>query len=95
MPQLDPRFKYSRQNTNTTGTLKSGKGVLKRVVIGVKGATANVLTLYDNTTASGTVIANIDTTVQPGDYDFDIVFDVGLSFQIATGTAADVTIVYL
>jgi hypothetical protein len=85
-------FNYSHQNTNTTGNLKAAPGTLHTVTINTKGASSNTLTLYDNTAASGTVIAVIDTTSQIQTLVFDIYFTTGLSFAIASGTAADVTI---
>jgi hypothetical protein len=82
---------YANLNANGTTTLKSGKGFLSKVTINTKGASANTLTLYDNTTGSGTKIATIDTTAG-GTLPYDIEFSTGLTAVLATGTAADVTI---
>jgi hypothetical protein len=83
---------YAHINTLTTGVLKSGKGSLIAVSINTKGATANLLTLFDNTAASGTVIGVFDTTAQPVTLLLLLDFQVGLSFTLAAGTAADLTI---
>lgn len=81
-------------NTTTNG-IKSGAGILHKVVINTKGAAANTLTLYDNTTATGTVIAIIDTVnINSQALLYDLAFATGLSAITATGTAADITIVY-
>lgn len=83
----------TRISTNSTvDGIKTGAGSLERVCIGVKGATGNLLTLYDNTTATGTVLAVIDTTDRVGCLEYSIRFATGLSAILATGTAADVVI---
>ena len=51
---------FSNINTNTTSTVKSGAGVLKRIVVNKVGASSNTCTIYDNTTATGTIIGTID-----------------------------------
>jgi hypothetical protein len=53
---------YTHLNANGTSTIKSGSGWLNTVTINIKGGTGNQITIYDNTSASGTVIAVIDTT---------------------------------
>ena len=87
---------YVRVSTNTsTNGIKSGAGILHRVCVNTKGASANTATLYDNTTATGTIIAVIDTTTaNVACMDYDLGFTTGLSVLTATGTAADLTIVY-
>jgi hypothetical protein len=83
---------YKHISANGSGVLKSAPGSLFSVTINTKGAASNVLTLYDNTAASGTVLAVIDTTSQITVLDYYLDFAVGLSYALATGTAADVTI---
>ena len=86
---------YKRLNALTAGTqLASTQGQLHTVSICVKGASSNVLTLYDGTSTSGTVIANIDTTANVGTLMFDVAYLTGLFCVIATGTPADVTITF-
>ena len=64
-------------------------------MINTKGATANLLTLYDNASAAaGNVIAVIDTTSNVGDIMYDINTLNGLYAVLAAGTAADLTIVW-
>jgi len=86
---------YTHFAANSAGANIAKRGVkLYAVNINTKGATANLLTLYDNAAgdASGTVIAAIDTTAGPAYaiYDCDTLF--GLSYVLAAGTAADITI---
>jgi len=52
---------YAHLNSTGTTTIKSGAGILRRVVINTKGSGSNTFTIYDNTSGSGTVIAVIDT----------------------------------
>ena len=84
---------FSNINTNTTTTVKSGAGVLKRIVVNQVGALSNTCTIYDNTTATGTIIGTIEPHVHMV-FEYDVVFNTGLTIVTATGTAADLTIVY-
>ena len=81
-------------NTNTTSTVKSGAGVLKRIVVNKVGSSSNTCTIYDNTTATGTIIGTIDPVHTQMVFEYDVVFTTGLTIVTATGTAADLTIVY-
>jgi hypothetical protein len=86
---------YSHLNSNGSTTLKSAAGWLHSVSINSKGATGNTATLYDNTTASGTLLAVIDTTAQIQTLLFDVAFQTGLTVVLASGSAADLTVSYL
>jgi hypothetical protein len=85
---------YSHQNALGTTVVKSGAGLLHSICINTKGATSNTVTVYDNTAASGTVIAVIDTTSQVQTLLYDIGFTVGLTVVLAAGTSADITVSY-
>jgi len=85
---------YENINTNTTTTVKSGSGVLKRIVVNKVGGASNTCTIYDNTTATGTIIGTIDPVHTQMVFEYDVVFNTGLTIVTATGTAADLTIVY-
>jgi hypothetical protein len=79
----------------SSSNIKTGPGLLRSVTINTKGASSNVLTLYDDVgTGTGNVIAVIDTTANVGFLLFDAQFQNGLNYALATGTAADVTITY-
>ena len=92
---------YANISTNTTTVLKYGAGTLHRIVINKVGLTNNTLTIYDNTTGTGTTIATI--TMAKGTQASDIpvsvdygslAFSTGLTIVTATGTAPNVTVVY-
>ena len=85
---------YENINTNTTTTVKSGSGVLKRIVVNKVGASSNTCTIYDNTSGTGTIIGTIDPVHTQIVFEYDVVFNTGLTIVTATGTAADLTIVY-
>ena len=85
---------FSNINTNTTSTVKSGAGVLKRIVVNKVGSSSNTCTIYDNTSGTGTIIATIDPVHTQMVFEYDVVFTTGLTIVTATGTAADLTIVY-
>jgi hypothetical protein len=84
---------YTYTNSTGTGTtiIKSGAGTLHSICINTKGATANTLTVFDNTAASGTKIGTIDTTAAVGCLIYDVAFATGLTLSSASGTGADVT----
>ncbi len=85
-------FNYTNLAANATTVIRTGPGILHNININTKGASANVITVYDNTAASGTKIATIDSTVAYGPLNFDVTFLTGLTIVIGTGTAADITV---
>lgn len=87
---------YARISTNATTTVKSGAGTLHAIIFNKVGASANTATVYDNTAGSGTIIALFDTTATGllGSIIYDLKFTTGLTIVTATGTAADITVVY-
>jgi hypothetical protein len=87
-------YSFHRSASNATTTIKSGAGVLKRVTVNTLGSALNTCTIYDNTAGSGTIIAVIDPTLARGTFEYDVVFNTGLTIVTAIGSAADLTIVY-
>ena len=86
---------YAHLNSTGTTTIKSGAGILRRVVINTKGSASNTFTIYDNTSGSGTVIAAIDTVNGvSGYFEYNVAFSTGLTVVDATGTSADITVIY-
>lgn len=86
---------YAHLNSTGTTTIKSGAGILRRVVINKKGSASNTFTIYDNTSGSGTVIAAIDTVNGvSGYFEYNVAFSTGLTVVDATGTSADITVIY-
>jgi hypothetical protein len=86
---------YRNITTNTTTAVKSGAGTLVRIVVNTKGAAANTATLYDNLAGSGTRIGTLDTVNGAiASIEYGCAFATGLTIVTATGTAADITVVY-
>jgi len=86
---------YAHLNSTGTTTIKSGAGILRRVVVNTNGSGSNTFTIYDNTSGSGTVIATIDTVNAVGGFfEYGLAFSIGLTVVSATGTSADITVIY-
>lgn len=85
-------YNYANIAANGTTTIRTGRGALHSININTKGASANVITVYDSAAASGTKIATIDSTVTYGPLIYDAEFITGLTVVLATGTAADITV---
>jgi len=86
--ELGPTTTYTRISTNTTVTVKSGAGVLRRII---KSQGGNV-TIYDNTAGSGTIIHTLSGTNPQGTIFYDIPFTTGLT--IVTTSGPDIVVVY-
>lgn len=91
----EPPSSYSNIAAAGTVVVKSGAGVLKRIVVN-KTVALSVTTIYDNTAASGT---KIGTITQPAAlltsnaaFPFDCKFNTGLT--IVTSLGDDITVVY-
>lgn len=88
---------YYRVASNASFNVGSLPVKLKSVTVNTKGAAANILTLYDNALGnnSGNVIAVIDTVnISSQTLFYDVLTRKGLAAIMATGTPADVTIVF-
>lgn len=86
---------YGRITTAATQTLKTGAGNLDIVTINTPpAATAATITIYDNTTATGTPIAVITTlaTSNPVTLTYGLTFYTGLTV-VSTGTQ-DATVIF-
>lgn len=90
-----PSYSYRNLAANATTTVKSGAGVLHAIVVNTAGGSANTCTIYDNTAGSGTKIGTINTTAFVTAWVYNAAFATGLTIVMATGTAADITVVYL
>lgn len=89
---MDRRLKATNITTATTTTVKSGMGVLKRIVFN-KPVALSTVTIYNNTAGSGAKIGTITNTadVKPYFLDFGSYFDTGLT--IVTSGADDITVI--
>ncbi|MEK9207460.1 MAG: hypothetical protein AAB922_03195 [Patescibacteria group bacterium] len=86
---------YKNLLANATTTLKSSAGILNRIVINNVGAAGNILTIYDNSAASGTLVGVVDTVELNGRVlDYRLALNTGLTVVMGTGTAADITVVF-
>lgn len=90
---------YSSNNITlaapTTTVVKTGAGILHTITFNKPVATG-VVTVYDNTAASGTVLATITVPAspQPVTLHYDAVFTTGLTVVTATA-AQDITVTYV
>ncbi len=84
------------RNLTATGTivLKSGAGVLHTVTINSLGTVASVVTLYDNTAASGAKIGTINSLTLGGSMVYDVAFNTGLTVATTGVVAPDITVSY-
>ncbi len=86
---------YENITATTTGTtVKNGGGYLYSITFNKPVATS-VITLYDGTSTSGTVIGTITvpSSPQPSTLSYNIAFNTGLFVVVATA-ASDITISY-
>lgn len=82
-----------------TTTVKSGVGTLYAIILNSAATATNTTTVYDNTAASGTVIARpaattatVPTTLNYGPT--GLAFATGLTIITATANGSDMTVVY-
>lgn len=93
-----PSCSFNNIITNTTTVVKTGAGILYALILGDPRA-SEVITIYDNTAASGTLIGTItlpatlltDVTY----YLFGVAFSTGLTIVTATGAAVNLTVAYV
>lgn len=92
----DPIYSYSNIASASTTVVKTGSGVLKKIIVN-KLVASGAITIYDNTAASGTKIGTITSPatllVNQLTLDYGVRFLTGLT--IVTSAADDVTVVYL
>lgn len=83
---------YNNQNVNETRTLKSGNGILRKVII--NNPTTGTIDLYNSLSGSGAKIASIAVAgTQPFSLPYDLPFSVGLTY-VSASTPGDFTVVY-
>ena len=90
--QVGASNKYANITTATTTTVKTGSGIIERLVVNTGGA-SSVWVLYDNTAGSGTKIASGSSATQIS-LPYGARFATGLTLVTSTGTPADITVVY-
>ena len=95
-PNLSSANKYKNITTNGL-TSTPGKSVLIAIVINTKGASSNTAKIYDDITGEetpGQLVATIDTTATIGRIEYGIFMSKGINIRTATGTPADITVIY-
>lgn len=85
-------FNYSHQFGPATVTPKASSGVLHTVTVN-SAVAAGTLTIFDNTTGTGTIIASVSIATFQGTLIFDAVFSTGLTY-VVVGATADVTLTW-
>ena len=75
-------------STATTTVCKTGAGLLHTIT--VTGGTAGTIVVYDNTAASGTILASFSSTNALATYTFNVSFSIGLT--VVTSAATLVTV---
>lgn len=83
-------YLYDNITAATTTTVKSGQGVLKRIVI--NETAAGTIAIYDNTAGSGTLIGTLKASIAEQSLEYDAHFTTGLT--IVTAAASDITVMY-
>lgn len=81
-------YSYTNIASATTTAIKSGQGVLRSITVNTTAAGA--ITVYDNTSATGTKIATLKASIAEQTFTFDAAFITGLT--IVTAAASDITV---
>ena len=84
---------FFRIDSSGTFTIKNTPGRLHRIVITDKGVGVATVTAYNNTAASGNIIAIIDSSDVQGVLEFQAEFDIGLTI-VVSGSTVGLTIIY-
>lgn len=85
-------FNYAHISTNATTVVKTGHGLLQAVLVNNPGSTATI-TVYDNTAASGTVIAAFGGMAGVSRSVYEVPFKIGCT--VVTTGAPDLTVLFL
>lgn len=84
---------YRRMNTKSTVLIKAGSGILRKIVIGIAGTSANKIICYDNLVAAAPIIQQVSGLIV-GEYNLNAQFNNGLTVTSVTGTSADFTVYF-
>lgn len=76
-------------STATTTLVATGRGTIKRIILGETAAGA--ITVYDNTAASGTIIAVLKASIVEQVFEFGVDFATGCT--VVTAGASKLTVV--
>lgn len=84
---------YKNITANATTVVKTGVSILHAVVVNNPGTTW-VITMYDNTAGSGSLIGTLTSPVSGGQYEYHASLSNGLTIVTSGTTAGDITVVY-
>ena len=87
---MSSTFKSVYIATATETVVKTGRGKLHTITLGETAAGA--ITIYDNTAASGTILAVLKASIAEQTFTFDLCFTTGLT--ITTAGASKLTVSY-
>lgn len=90
MPGIYGDNAYAYISTATTTQVKTGAGVLHRII--VSETAAGSIKVIDNTTGTTTNLAELKASIAEGSYEFNCKFATGL--RIVTAGASKVTVIY-
>lgn len=91
--RFEQQYQYNYISTAVTITLKTGAGQFHALNVESAGATGNTITVYDNTAASGTKIAEYLVPFT-GTATFNVLFTTGLTIVTAGTTPPNLTVSY-
>lgn len=87
---MDKYNNYTYISTATTTQVVTGPAILKKIIVGTTSAGA--IQIIDNTTGSTTNLAELQASVLPGVYEFNVVCSTGI--RIVTAGASLITVVW-
>lgn len=85
-----PNFKNITDTTTSSALVKSGAGTLHAIVVNTTAA--GTVTVYDNTSGTGTTVGQLKASVAEGTYIYDCDFSTGL--YVLPAAVGDYTVVY-
>jgi len=85
-------YAWTNYTSNTTGTLKTGVGMLGAVIF--LSASCPTISLWDSTLPSGTKIASFPAGLAAGQYGFNAALTNGLAIEGTAGVAPQVILTY-
>lgn len=88
--KVEHQYSYNHISSGTTTTVKASAGFLHSITVNTTAA--GTITIYDNTTNSGTVIGILKASVVERTFVYDISMTTGIT--IVTAAASDLTVSY-
>lgn len=86
-----PKYSFTYISTATTTVVKSAPGLLSHIV--VEGGTAGTIVIYNNTAASGAIVASFDSTNALKEYPLPAECTIGIT--VVTSAATKLTVFWL